>query len=75
PLPVVGLFVLPQPVFVPIPVFVRPPVYVASPPNNIIFQNIHNTTVINTVINRPPAPPPAAGPAPGPGNLGPAVAG
>ncbi|MBR1168895.1 caspase family protein [Bradyrhizobium sp. DASA03005] len=75
PLPVVGLFVLPQPVFVPIPVFVRPPVYVAPPPNNIIYQNIHNTTVINTVINRPPAPPPAAGPAPGPGNLAPAVAG
>ncbi|MDA9422754.1 caspase family protein, partial [Bradyrhizobium sp. CCBAU 53380] len=75
PLPVVGLFVLPQPVFVPIPVFVRPPVYVAPPPNNIIYQNIHNTTVINTVINRPPAPSPAAGPAPGPGNLAPAVAG
>lgn len=75
PLAVVGLFVLPQPVFVPIPVFVRPPVYVAPPPNNIIFRNIHNTTVINTVINRPPAPPPAAGPAPGPGNLAPAVAG
>ncbi|MDA9543480.1 caspase-like domain-containing protein, partial [Bradyrhizobium sp. CCBAU 45321] len=79
PLPVVGLFVLPQPVFVPIPVFVRPPVYVAPPPNNIIYQNIHNTTVINTVINRPPAPPPATGPALGsgigPGNLAPAVAG
>jgi uncharacterized caspase-like protein len=74
PLPVVGLFVLPQPVFVPIPVFVRPPVYVAPPPNNIIYQNIHNTTVINTVINRPPAPPTGAGPA-GPGNLAPAVAG
>lgn len=56
PLPVVGLFVLPQPVFVPIPVFVTPPVYVAPPPNNIIFNNIHNTTVINTVINQP-APP------------------
>jgi len=76
PLAVVGLFVLPQPVFVPIPVFVRPPVYVAPPPNNIIYQNIHNTTVINTVINRPPAPPPAgAGPAgSGPANLAPAVA-
>lgn len=59
PLPVIGLFVLPQPVFVPIPVFVTPPVYVAPPPNNIIFNNIHNTTVINTVINQP-APPPAA---------------
>ncbi|BAL76527.1 caspase family protein [Bradyrhizobium cosmicum] len=81
PLPVVGLFVLPQPMFVPIPVFVRPPVYVAPPPNNIIYQNIHNTTVINTVINRPPLPPPPgvgpgpAGPGPGPGNLAPAVAG
>lgn len=75
PLPVVGLFVLPQPMFVPIPVFVRPPIYVAPPPNNIIYQNIHNTTVINTVINRPPAPPAGAGPGPGPGNLAPAVAG
>lgn len=75
PMPVVGLFVLPQPVFVPIPVFVRPPVYVAPPPNNIIYQNIHNTTVINTVINRPPAPAPAAGPGQGPANLAPAVAG
>lgn len=75
PLPVVGLFVLPQPVFVPIPVFVRPPVYVAPPPNNIIYQNIHNTTVINTVINRPPAPSPGAGPGPSPGNLAPTVAG
>ncbi|KJC46145.1 caspase domain-containing protein, partial [Bradyrhizobium sp. LTSP857] len=59
PLPVVGLFVLPQPMFVPIPVFVRPPIYVAPPPNNIIYQNSHNTTVINTVINQAPAPPPA----------------
>ena len=75
PLPVVGLFVLPQPVFVPIPVFVRPPVYVAPPPNNIIYQNIHNTTVINTVINRPPAPLAGAGAGTGPANLAPAVAG
>ncbi|WP_314958385.1 caspase family protein [Bradyrhizobium cosmicum] len=72
PLPVVGLFVLPQPMFVPIPVFVRPPVYVAPPPNNIIYQNIHNTTVINTVINRPPLPPPpGAGAGAGPGGPGP----
>ncbi|MGY3659781.1 caspase family protein [Bradyrhizobium sp. USDA 376] len=75
PLPVVGLFVLPQPVFVPIPVFVRPPVYVAPPPNNIIYQNIHNTTVINTVINQAPAPAPAVGAGAGPANLAPAVAG
>ena len=75
PLAVVGLFVLPQPMFVPIPVFVRPPVFVAPPPNNIIFNNIHNTTVINTVINRPPAPPVGAGGGAGPGNLTPAIAG
>ncbi|MBR1173396.1 caspase family protein [Bradyrhizobium sp. KB893862 SZCCT0404] len=75
PLPVIGLFVLPQPVFVPIPVFVRPPVYVAPPPNNIIYANIHNTTVINTVINRPPAAPVGAGGGTGPGNLTPAIAG
>jgi uncharacterized caspase-like protein len=56
PIEPVGLFILPQPVFVPIPVYVRSPAYVAPPPNNIIFNNIHNTTVINTVINQPPAP-------------------
>ncbi|MGY3452262.1 caspase family protein [Bradyrhizobium sp. USDA 4353] len=64
----VGLFILPRPVFVPIPVYVQPPAFVAPPPNNIIFQNIHNTTVINTVINRPVVATPApAGPGPGPG--------
>jgi uncharacterized caspase-like protein len=50
--PSVGLFILPQPVFVAIPAYVRAPVYVAPPPNNIIFNNIHNTTVINNVINQ-----------------------
>lgn len=65
PIAPVGLFILPQPVFVPIPVFVRPPVYVAPPPNNIIFNNIHNTTVINNVINQPP---PAAAAAARPGS-------
>jgi hypothetical protein len=40
---------------VPIPVFVRAPVYVVPPPNNIIYANIHNTTVINNVINQRPA--------------------
>src|SRR6266700_1165954 len=73
PIVTVGLFILPQPRFVPIPVYVRAPGYVAPPPNNIIYNNIHNTTVSNTVINQPPAPP--AGPGPGPVNLAPAVAG
>ncbi|WP_426525471.1 caspase family protein [Bradyrhizobium sp. McL0615] len=56
PPPPIGLFILPQPFFVPIPVYVRAPIYVAPPPNNIIFANIHNRTVINNVINRPPQP-------------------
>jgi len=59
PPPPVGLFILPQPFFVPIPVYVQAPVYVAPPPNNIIFANIHNTTVINNVINQPPPQTPA----------------
>ena len=57
PIVTVGLFILPRPVFVPIPVFVRPPAHVAPPPNNVVFNNIHNTTVINTVINQPSAAP------------------
>jgi uncharacterized caspase-like protein len=87
PPPPIGLFILPQPFFVPIPVYVQAPVYVAPPPNNIIFANIHNTTVINTVINRPAqvapgasgagAPPTALGTkaAPGQGAVAPAGAG
>lgn len=50
----VGLFILPQPVFVPVPVYVAAPAYVAPPRNNIIFNNIHNTTVINNTINVAP---------------------
>jgi uncharacterized caspase-like protein len=65
PIAPVGLFILPQPLFVPMPIFVRPPVYVAPPPNNIIFTNIHNTTVINNVINVPPAQAATAAAAPG----------
>jgi uncharacterized caspase-like protein len=61
PPPPIGLFILPQPIFVPIPVYVRPPRYVAPPPNNIIFANIHNRAVINNVINRPPPGAPVAG--------------
>src|SRR6202163_2525814 len=60
PIAPIGLFILPQPFFVPIPVYVRPPIYVAPPPHNIIFNNIHNTTVINNVINQAPQPGPAA---------------
>ncbi|SHN67892.1 caspase family protein [Bradyrhizobium erythrophlei] len=71
----IGLFVLPRPAFVPFPAYVRPPVYVRSPPGNIIFNNIHNTTVINTVINNPTPSPAAVTAAGGPrsGVLGPSL--
>jgi uncharacterized caspase-like protein len=74
PLIVAGLFLLPRPMFVPMPGFVRPPGYVRAPPGNIIFNNIHNTGVINGVINNP-RPSPAAIEAAGGrgGTLGPAL--
>jgi uncharacterized caspase-like protein len=52
PPPPAAVFVLPVPMFVAMPTYVRAPPYVAPPPNNIIFANIHNTTVINNVINK-----------------------
>ncbi|TPI44913.1 peptidase C14 caspase catalytic subunit p20 [Mesorhizobium sp. B2-9-1] len=59
PPPPVDVYVLPTPVFVPVPVWVRPPRDIVPPPNDIIFNNIHNTTVINninnTTINNEPA--------------------
>ena len=44
---VVEEFVLPVPVFVPIPVWCHVPRYVTPPPNNVIFNNIHNRLVID----------------------------
>ncbi|MDX8524436.1 caspase family protein [Mesorhizobium sp. MSK_1335] len=49
PPPPVDVFVLPTPVFVPIPAFINPPRHIVRPPNDIIFNNIHNTTVINNI--------------------------
>src|SRR5919201_1129589 len=51
PPPPVALFVLPMPVYRPVPVWVRPPAYVAPPPNNVIYNNVHNTVVVNNVTN------------------------
>jgi uncharacterized caspase-like protein len=51
PPPPIEAFVLPIPVFVPIPVWCHPPLYVAPPPNNVIFNNIHNTVIINHATN------------------------
>jgi uncharacterized caspase-like protein len=47
PLSPIEDFALPIPVFVPIPVWCHPPVYVAPPPENVIFNNIHNTVIID----------------------------
>jgi len=85
----VALFVLPIPIYRPVPVWVRPPVYVAPPPpNNVIFNNIHNTVVINNTTNvvtitnhsgqtttlSPPTLPPSAGIPHSPsGAIGPAL--
>ena len=89
PPPPVGLFVLPMPVYRPVPIWVRPPAYVAPPPpNNVIYNNVHNTVVINNVSNTvtitrpsgqtqtiaPPAPPPPAAAASAPGAPAPAPA-
>jgi uncharacterized caspase-like protein len=70
PPPPVGIFVLPTPLFVAVPAYVVAPRHVVPPPNNIIFANIHNTTVINTVINRPAAPVAGAGGFARPGGAG-----
>lgn len=52
PQPAVDIFVLPVPVFVPVPVWVNPPHNIVPPRDNIVFNNIHNTTIINnTTIN------------------------
>jgi len=52
PPPPIGLFVLPIPTYRPVPVWVNPPVYVTPPPpNNVIYNNVHNTVVVNNVTN------------------------
>lgn len=48
----VGIFLLPTPAFVPVPAWVNPPHDIFPPPNDVIFNNIHNTTIVNnTTIN------------------------
>ena len=51
PPPPVEIYVLPVPTYVPIPVYVNTPAYLAPPPQNIIYNNIHNTVVINNTTN------------------------
>jgi uncharacterized caspase-like protein len=49
PLPAVEVFALPFPIFVPLPVWCHRPAYVAPPPQNVIYENIHNRVVVNHV--------------------------
>lgn len=51
PPPVFAEFVLPVPDYVPMPAYYSPPPYVAPPPPNVIYNNIHNTVVINNNTN------------------------
>jgi uncharacterized caspase-like protein len=51
PYVVAEAYALPIPVFVPIPVWQRPPAYVAPPPNNLIFENIHNQVIVDHAAN------------------------
>lgn len=51
PPPPVGIFLLPMPIYRPVPVWVSPPRFVAPPPNNVIYNNVHNTVVVNNVTN------------------------
>src|SRR5262252_5930991 len=52
PPPPIGVFVLPIPVYQPVPAYVRPPAYIAPPPpNNIIYNNVHNTVIVNNTTN------------------------
>ena len=44
-------FVLPIPIYVPVPVWCNPPAYISPPPNNVIYNNIHNTVIINNTTN------------------------
>ncbi len=61
PPPVYGVYVLPSPPLVAVPAYVSAPAYVAPPPNNVVFQNIHNTTVIEQINRQAVAAPAAAG--------------
>ncbi len=51
PPPPVYAYVLPVPAYAPVPVWVNPPRYVAPPPNNVIYNNIHNTVIVNNTTN------------------------
>ena len=51
PPPAIYAYVLPVPAYAPVPVWINTPEYVAPPPNNVIYNNIHNSVVINNTTN------------------------
>jgi len=51
PPPAAYAYVLPVPAYAPLPVYINTPDYVAPPPNNVIYNNIHNTVVVNNITN------------------------
>src|ERR1700738_603540 len=51
PPPPAYAYILPVPDYSPVPVWVRPPEYVAPPPTNVIYNNIHNTIVVDKTTN------------------------
>ncbi|WP_307423068.1 caspase family protein [Labrys monachus] len=53
PPPPRGDYMLPMPRYVAVPEWVRPPRYIEPPPQNVIFENIHNSTVVNEMIDNP----------------------
>ncbi len=44
-------YVLPVPMFVPVPVYIQTPAYIAPPPNNVIFENLHNSVMVDRASN------------------------
>jgi uncharacterized caspase-like protein len=51
PPPPIGFFLLPVPIFVALPLWCAHPPYLVAPPQNVFFNNIHNTVIVNNVTN------------------------
>ena len=44
-------YVLPVPVYIPVPIYIQTPAYIAPPPNNVIFENLHNSVMVDRASN------------------------
>ncbi len=51
PYVVVDAYVLPMPAYIPVPVYIETPAYIVRPPNNPIFDNLHNSVAIDRGSN------------------------